>query len=263
MSRRSSNVMHMRSASQSQRLDSLIRKGPLTIVLVYSTSCPHCHTYMPLWKKLCGLKSKRSNLVSMEASTYQETPLYEKKPVTGVPTVLFVDKDGHITEADEPRNMEEMSNVVRSGSSEKPSSSEQLSSTSSSTNKPMEPATVMERVSMSASDSMFNVSESDRRTSSNGSRRVPVQSVVSGTTMSENPLPAVPGAPVSMQAGGAHMQHGGNPWSAFLMAARQAAPAVALLGAYAVTRRSSGLPDTRKTRRRSSSNRSMRRSMRR
>jgi hypothetical protein len=211
---------------------------------------------MPLWKKLCGLKTKRSNLVSMEASTYQETPLSEKKSVTGVPTVLFVDKDGHITEADEPRNMEEMSNVVRSGSSEKPSSSEQLSTTSSSTNKPMEPATVMERVSMSASDSMFNVSESGRRTSSNGSRRVPVQSVVSGTTMSENPLPAVPGAPVPMQAGGGPvMQHGGNPWSAFLMAARQAAPAVALLGAYAVTRRSSGLPDTRKTRRRSSNSR--------
>lgn len=185
----------------------------------------------------------------MEASTYQETPLYEKKPVTGVPTVLFVDKDGHITEADEPRNMEEMSNVVRSGSSEKPSSSEQLSTTSSRTNKPMEPATVMERVSMSASNSMFNVSESGRRTSSNGSRRVPVQSIVSGTTMSENPLPAVPGAPVS-QSGGAHIQHGGNPWSAFLMAARQAAPAVALLGAYAVTRRSSGLPDTHRTRRR-------------
>lgn len=239
--------MHMRSASQSQMLNSLIRRGPLTIVLVYSNTCPHCHTYMPLWEKLCDLNKKRSNLVKMEASTYQETPLYEKKPVTGVPTVLFVDKSGHITEADEPRNMEEMVRVVRTGSTESRSSA-----TLSASSAPMEPATVMERVS--ASDSMFNVSESGRRTSSNGSRRVPVQSVVSGTTMSENPLPAVPGAPVSMQ-------RGGNPWSAFLMAARQAAPAALLLGAYAATRRSSGLPDARSTRRlRRSNRRSSRRS---
>jgi thiol-disulfide isomerase/thioredoxin len=238
--------MHMRSASQSQMLNSLIRRGPLTIVLVYSNTCPHCHTYMPLWKKLCDLNKKRSNLVKMEASTYQETPLYEKKPVTGVPTVLFVDKSGHITEADEPRNMEEMARVVRTGSTES------RSSETSSASSPMEPATVMERVS--ASDSMFNVSESDRRTSSNGSRRVPVQSIVSGTTMSENPLPAVPGAPVAVQ-------RGGNPWSAFLMAARQAAPAALLLGAYAATRRSSGLPDARSTRRlRRSNRRSSRRS---
>ncbi len=235
--------MHMRTASQSQMLDSLIRRGPLTIVLVYSPSCPHCHTYMPLWKKLCALNKKRSNLVSMEASTYQETPLYEKKPVTGVPTVLFVDKSGHITEADEPRNMEEMARVVRSGSSESRSSSNASTATS------MEPATVMERVSMSASDSMFNVSESDRRTSSNGARRIPVQSVVSGTIMSENPLPAVVGAPVQA-GGGSVMQRGGNPWSAFLMAARQAAPAALLLGAYAATRRSSGLPDARRRTRR-------------
>jgi hypothetical protein len=237
--------MHMRTASQSQMLDSLIRRGPLTIVLVYSPSCPHCHTYMPLWKKLCALNKKRSNLVSMEASTYQETPLYEKKPVTGVPTVLFVDKSGHITEADEPRNMEEMARVVRSGSSEsRPSEGSQVSTTV------MEPATVMERVSMTASDRMFNVSESDRRTSSNGARRVPVQSVVSGTTMSENPLPAVVGAPVQAGGGPMAVQRGGNPWSAFLMAARQAAPAALLLGAYAVTRRSSGLPDARRRTRR-------------
>lgn len=249
--------MHMRSASQSQMLDSLIRRGPLTIVLVYSPSCPHCHTYMPLWEKLCKLDKKRSNLVRMEASTYQGTPLYEKKPVTGVPTVLFVDKSGHITEADEPRNMEEMARVVRSGSTESRSSSNASSVTS------MEPATVMERVS--SSDSMFNVSESGRRTSSNGTRRVPVQSVVSGTTMSENPLPAVVGAPVQTGGGPVAMQHGGNPWSAFLMAARQAAPAALLLGAYAVTRRSSGLPDVynRRTRRlRRSNRRSSRRSSR-
>jgi hypothetical protein len=46
-------------------------------------------------------------------------------------------------------------------------------------------------------------------------------------------------------------QKGGGPWSAFLQVASQAAPAAALLGAYAMlpTKRSSGLPAARRTRR--------------
>jgi len=47
------------------------------------------------------------------------------------------------------------------------------------------------------------------------------------------------------------LQKGGGPWSAFLQVASQAAPAAALLGAYAMlpTKRSSGLPAARRTRR--------------
>jgi len=46
-------------------------------------------------------------------------------------------------------------------------------------------------------------------------------------------------------------QKGGGPWSAFLQVASQAAPAAALLGAYAMLpgKRSSGLPAARRTRR--------------
>ena len=73
--------------------------------------------------------------------------------------------------------------------------------------------------------------------------------------MNTNPLIPLPGTPVSevprqVQQGG--MQTGGNPWSAFLMAAKQAAPAAILLGAYAaLPERSSGLgrPKTRKYKR--------------
>jgi hypothetical protein len=64
-----------------------------------------------------------------------------------------------------------------------------------------------------------------------------IKQIVPGTEVAENPLPALPG------------QRGGNPWAAFMMAAQQAAPAAALLGAYAAlprTRRSSGLRATRR-----------------
>lgn len=75
--------------------------------------------------------------------------------------------------------------------------------------------------------------------------------------MNTNPLTPIPGTPVSevprqVQQGGSLRQTGGNPWSAFLMAAKQAAPAALLLGAYAaLPERSSGLrkPKTRKYKR--------------
>ena len=68
--------------------------------------------------------------------------------------------------------------------------------------------------------------------------------VLPGVTSQPNPLTPLPGSPVAseVQKGGAYgSQTGGNPWSAFMMAAKQAAPAAALLGAYSMMRRSSGL----------------------
>jgi hypothetical protein len=73
---------------------------------------------MPLWKEMCALKRRRANMVSMEASTYDQTPMSEKQPVSGVPTVLFVNKNGQITEAREPRNREVMATAVSHGVSE-------------------------------------------------------------------------------------------------------------------------------------------------
>lgn len=190
----SGRVLRMSSPSQYRELEGLIQRGPTTLILVFSTTCPHCHTYMPLWKQLCSQRNRQANLVSMRADTYMKTPMATQKPVEGVPTVLRVDKSGQITELDDIRNMQKMSDTI--------ATPERLTTT-------VEPAIV--------------------------SQSVP------GTEMSENPLPALPG------------QRGGNPWAAFLMAAQQAAPAAALLGAYAAlprhhTRRSSGLRAARRRR---------------
>lgn len=189
----SGRVLRMSSPSQYRALEGLIQRGPTTLVLVFSTTCPHCHTYMPLWKKLCAQRNRQANLVSMRAETYMQTPMAAQKRVEGVPSVLRVDKSGQITEIDDIRNMQKMSATVAAPAEER------LTTT-------VEPATVAQSVP--------------------------------GTEMSENPLPALPG------------QRGGNPWAAFLMAAQQAAPAAALLGAYAAlpTRRSSGLRAARSRR---------------
>ena len=250
----------MSSASQARQMEALFRRGPVTIVLVFSPSCPHCHTYMPLWKKLEQTKGRQANMVSMRADIYDKTPMSEKKPVQAVPTVLFVDKEGHVSEAKEPRNMTTMSNAVRMGVSEQVAATATIPASSSSANR---------RISSESEifDPASSVASSYRAStaalSASMPRSQPIQPVIPGTVVSENPLRAVPATPISevsiesesgsrsVQMGGAYgVQYGGNPWAAFMMAARQAAPAAALLGAYvALPKRSSGLPATRKRRR--------------
>ena len=174
----------------------MIRKGPALMLLVFSPDCPHCITYKPIWDKLARTKGKRMNMVSMQSDVYNQTPLSEKAPVNAVPSVLYVDKNGQVSEGTDIRNMDTMTKVVKTGSPDT-----NITSNAAPNFKPILP----------------------------------------GTSLSENPLKPFPA-----------MQTGGNPWAAFMMAARQAAPAAALLGAYsALPKRSSGLPKarTRKLRR--------------
>ena len=189
-------------------MSSMIDKGPAAVILVFSRTCPHCITYMPIWKRLCKTLGRKAHMISMEADTYQKTPMASQKQVTSVPTVLYVNKAGEITEARDPRNTTEMTKVVK----------------------------------------VLDMPPSESVTPAISSASVPSLSPrfnppVPGTTVSESELPPLPAFPVP--------QRGGSPWAAFLLAAKQAAPAVALLGAYAaLPARSSGLSAPRRTRRR-------------
>lgn len=225
-SARESNVLEVLGTRHESLLNEMIGRGPITIVLVYSPACPHCHTYMPLWERLCKQPERRANLVHMQAPVYNQLDLSEKKPIDGVPTVLFVDKEGRVSEAESPRDERVMSNAVRLGVSEKEATT-----------------------SASATEEFIPVSEAKESAAI----------TVPGVRMSESPLPAIPGAVVPSPA---TVQAGGNPWAAFLVAARQAAPAAVLLGAYSQlrtpTERASGLRRP-KTRRRRSRRRSQHR----
>jgi hypothetical protein len=229
-------VMNMTSASgpQLRAFQNMLSRGPLTLVFVYSPTCPHCHTYMPLWKDLCKTGDKRANLVSMKADVYDKTPLSAKKAVTGVPSVLYVDTAGRVTEADDIRNQPLMKNVVKTATPE------------------AAPAPAPEPEEISLSSEIFKASEPAAPLKPVMPAAAPPVMPIQGSEARENPLEPLPALPV---------QQGGSPWAAFLMtAARQAAPAAALLGAYAaLPKRSSGLPDAR---RRSSRRRRTRRGRR-
>ncbi len=162
-------------------------------------------------------------MVSMEAGVYEQTPMSAKQPVTGVPTVLFVDKSGRITEGEDIRNKRLMTAAVERGMSEAEINSSPVSKT------------------LTADSPIFTPSASASSSSSMSLSEPPTP----GSRVRSNPLHTVPAQTVPSP------QVGGSPWAAFLSAARQAGPAVALLGAYGMLpSRSSGLGPARKTRRR-------------
>ena len=183
-------------------------------------------------------------MIRMESSTYEQTPLSEKKEVSMVPTVLLVDKEGRVSEAKAPRDEVSMTNVVRNAPAVPADQAEAAANSPKSSTEPSEPKPLvlqpraatpypkpgedieqlMESVSRQVSEQAAARNSEARRTSETQG----IRPIIPGTTFERNPLPA---------------QVGGNPWAAFLMAAQQAAPAAALLGAYAAlpAKRSSGL----------------------
>jgi len=215
----SGRVMSM-TPSNIGSMQGIIRRGPVTIILVFSTTCPHCHTYKPIWDKLCKTKGRKANMISMEASTYQQTPLSEKKAVSGVPTVLYVNKQGEIVEIDKPRDTAIMTEVIRNSS---PPAFTQVLSSPSMVPKPS-PSMVLK-----PSPSMIPAPAKPMMPSPRTMTMVP------GTEIINSPLKPLPAT-------------GGN-WDTLMLAAQQAAPAAALLGAYAAfpMQRSSGLGPTRRT----------------
>lgn len=271
--------MRLTSAKQVRALESLIRKGPMTLIFVYSPTCPHCHTYQPLWDELTGMSGKKSHMVSMKSDVYRQTPYHQKQPVNGVPSVLFVDPSGHISEGKNIRDKATMATVVKHGVSEdeavaintgnmsvsanksnimnasKPSPS--FFSTAKTTPAPSPSVSAVveesnaEKVKELLTSDLFRVSEKP----TSAEVRIPtpqvsekIKSIIPGAEAAVNPLRPIPATPESSSnlvlTGGARVapQQGGNPWAAFLLAAQQAAPAAALLGAYsALPKRSSGL----------------------
>ena len=236
------------------------------MMLIYSTSCPHCVSYMPIWKKLCKVKDKKVHMVSMEHSVYSETPLASKKSVSGVPTVIYVDPKGEIHEEDNIRDETVMTNAITNlpltpsaATSASPSSSAPSPSPSPS---PSTEEPVMLRTSEITDEDVPLKTLKERAATPYPARN---------TNSESNSLPPLPATPIFTEpmSGGYREeqqrvsqtgQTGGDPWSAFLSVARQAAPAAALLAAYGMLplKRASGLHAARKTNKTNKTNKTKR-----
>jgi len=188
-------------------------------------------------------------MVSMEHSVYSETPMAAKKSVSGVPTVLFVDPKGSIHEESNIRDETNMTNAITSPNlSNAGTNTTETSEASEATEDPQE----LE---------MLRTSDEEPRGQKAVVNRVatPYPESRVKTTSEENPLAPLPATPIHTEPMSGGGQRGGDPWSAFVAVARQAAPAAALLAAYGMLpKRSSGLPSG--YRRRTKRNRSRSRS---
>jgi len=76
------------------KLESMLKKMNLTVVLIYADWCGHCHTYKDtVWKQLEKLANKKVGLAKLNEKVLKESPLSSAK-INGYPSVLVVGQDG-------------------------------------------------------------------------------------------------------------------------------------------------------------------------
>jgi hypothetical protein len=161
-----------------------------------------------------------------------------EKSVSGVPTVLFVDPKGGIHEETNIRDEANMTNAI--------------TSPSDPTNMIMTDTTESEDMPMLRTSELIS-DEEDITEASRFRPAVTRKATPYPKGNNENPLSPLPATPIHTEpmTGGQRNQRGGDPWSAFVAVARQAAPAAALLAAYGMlpsSSRSSGLRAAKKRR---------------
>jgi hypothetical protein len=86
--------LDVREPNDVPALESLLKKGPITFVLVYADWCGHCKTYKEnTWKNLQGVENKKNNLASVHYDQLENTSLKQSK-IDGYPSLLVVGTDG-------------------------------------------------------------------------------------------------------------------------------------------------------------------------
>jgi hypothetical protein len=86
--------LDVREPKDISAFESLLKKGPITFVLVYADWCGHCKTYKNnTWKNLQGVENKKNNLASVHYDQLENTSLKNSK-IDGYPSLLVVGTDG-------------------------------------------------------------------------------------------------------------------------------------------------------------------------
>ena len=68
-SKANANVsLNVRNEAEADNALDIMKKSPITIVLVFANWCPHCHSYMETWNKLKNLPN-RAPMVEMDAAS--------------------------------------------------------------------------------------------------------------------------------------------------------------------------------------------------
>ena len=88
----------VRSPEEVKDLESLIKTGPVTLVLVHADWCGHCQTYKPMWSELENVPGRTANMAMIHHDMVEKSPTLKNAKIPGYPTVLKVYQNGHIEE---------------------------------------------------------------------------------------------------------------------------------------------------------------------
>jgi len=88
----------VRSPDEVKDLETLIKTGPVTLVLVHADWCGHCQTYKPVWSELENVPGRTANMAMIHHDMVEKSPTLKNAKIPGYPTVLKVYQNGHIEE---------------------------------------------------------------------------------------------------------------------------------------------------------------------
>lgn len=116
------NPIDVRSKSDVSAFESLLGKGPLTIVLVYADWCGHCQTFKEkMWNQVSSMPNKTLNTASVHYDMVENTSVKNAK-IDGYPSLLLVGTNkqpatfkgdsGETNAMPAPGSVEELKNMV-------------------------------------------------------------------------------------------------------------------------------------------------------
>lgn len=112
------NQIDIRTHDDVQRLTEAIQDFKEMLLLIYSDTCGHCHTYKPLWNKLHNIKNRKRGLVSVEKNMLPHTP-WANVEHTGYPSVIRIDESGVAHPVEKYRDEKNMNSLVNGKSAAK------------------------------------------------------------------------------------------------------------------------------------------------
>lgn len=102
----------VRSPADIKKLESLLKKNKVVMVLVYADWCGHCQTFKKdIWSKLSAMPNRKVPMAQVKAEELDKTPL-KSANVDGYPTVMMVGNDMKSENINDARNLPMMKKIL-------------------------------------------------------------------------------------------------------------------------------------------------------
>lgn len=198
-------------------LSNMLHNGRTTFVLIWADWCGHCHRYKPFWEKLAKIPGRTANIASVHHDMQEKIPELANAKIQGYPSVVKVTPGGEIEEF--PEEADAAASTAKTNAI--PYMRDERTMTKELRNAPVAAAPVATPSSTPSSPRAAVMPPAPAAAKNSATPGTQV-----GIT-SDSALKNTEAMFDIQQSGGAHPLI-----SAFVSAARQAAPAVALLASY-------------------------------